>query len=125
MSRSAAPWEAAMRATNKAANGAGWNIRQLKHRAQVTQKLETGRKPSVLTEIPWQPDKATEILNAVQEIRAFVEKGNSIQEANELRLKALARPAARHRRSESSTGLPRPTTSWRAWIAAGVAPSTT
>ena len=95
MSRSAAPWEAAMRATNKAANGAGWTVRQLKHRAQVTQKLETGRKPSVLTEIPWQPDKATEILNAVQEIRAFVEKGNSIQEANELRLKALGKASGK------------------------------
>ena len=68
-----------MRATNKAANGKNWTVRQLKHRAQVTQKLESGRKPSVLTEIPWQPEKATEILNAVQEIRAFVEKGNSIQ----------------------------------------------
>ena len=89
------PWEAAMRATNKAANGKNWTVRQLKHRAQVTQKLETGRKPSVLTEIPWQPDKATEILNAVQEIRAFVEKGNSIQEANELRLKALGKASGK------------------------------
>ena len=49
----------------------------------------------MLTEIPWQPSSATAILNAVQEIRAFVEKGNSIQEANELRLKALGKASGK------------------------------
>ncbi|WP_049749505.1 hypothetical protein [Synechococcus sp. CC9605] len=58
-------------------------------------KLESGRKPSVLTEIPWQPDKSLSILNAVQEIRAFIEKGHSIQEANEKRLKALGKESGK------------------------------
>jgi integrase len=95
MSRSAQPWEAAMRGTNKAANGKNWTVRQLKQRAQITMKLENGRKPSVLTEIDWQPSSATAILNAVQEIRAFVEQGNSIQEANEKRLKALGKASGK------------------------------
>ena len=95
MSRSAQPWEAEMRASNKRANGSNWTIRQLKGRCQITMKLESGRKPSVLTEIPWQPDKSLSILNAVQEIRAFIEKGNSIQEANELRLKALGKASGK------------------------------
>ena len=84
-----------MRATNKAANGKNWTIRQLKGRTQLTMKLEDGTKPSVLTEIPWQPDKATEILNAVQEIRSFVEAGESIQEANQKRLKALGKESGK------------------------------
>ena len=95
MSRSAQPWEAEMRASNKRANGSNWTIRQLKGRCQITMKLESGRKPSVLTEIPWQPDKSLNILNAVQEIRAFIEKGNSIQEANEMRLKALGKASGK------------------------------
>ncbi|QNI62844.1 site-specific integrase [Synechococcus sp. TAK9802] len=95
MNRSAQPWEAEMRASNKRANGCGWTIRQLKGRCQITMKLESGRKPSVLTEIPWQPDKSLSILNAVQEIRAFIEKGNSIQEANEMRLKALGKASGK------------------------------
>ena len=89
MSRSAQPWEAEMRASNKRANGSNWTVRQLKGRCQITWKLENGKKPSVLTEIPWQPDKSLSFLNAVQEIRAFIEKGHSIQESNEKRLKAL------------------------------------
>ena len=60
MSRSSQPLEAAMRATNKHANGKNWTIRQLKGRTQIKIKLEDGSKPSVLTEIPPQPDKATE-----------------------------------------------------------------
>ncbi|ABB36299.1 possible phage integrase family [Synechococcus sp. CC9605] len=95
MSRSAQPWEAEMRASNKRANGSNWTIRQLKGRCQITMKLESGRKPSVLTEIPWQPDKSLSILNAVQEIRAFIEKGHSIQEANEKRLKALGKESGK------------------------------
>ena len=50
-----------MRATNKSANGRNWTVRQLKGRTQLTMKLEDGSKPSVLTEIPWQPDKATDL----------------------------------------------------------------
>ena len=95
MSRSAQPWEAEMRASNRRANGSGWTVRALKGRCQITMKLESGRKPSVLTEIPWQPDKSLSILNAVQEIRAFIEKGNSIQEANEMRLKALGKASGK------------------------------
>ena len=95
MSRSAQPWEAEMRASNKRANGSNWTIRQLKGRCQITMKLPGGRKPSVLTEIPWQPDKSLSILNAVQEIRAFIEKGHSIQEANEMRLKALGKASGK------------------------------
>ena len=55
-----------MRASNKRANGSNWTVRQLKGRCQITWKLENGKKPSVLTEIPWQPDKSLSILNAVQ-----------------------------------------------------------
>ena len=95
MSRSAQPWEAEMRASNKRANGSNWTIRQLKGRTQITMKLPGGRKPSVLTEIPWQPDKSLSILNAVQEVRAFIEKGHSIQEANEMRLKALGKASGK------------------------------
>ena len=84
-----------MRASNKRANGSNWTIRQLKGRCQITMKLESGRKPSVLTEIPWQLDKSLSILNAVQEIRAFIEKGHSIQEANEKRLKALGKASGK------------------------------
>ncbi len=84
-----------MRATNKATHGRNWTVRQLKERTQLTMKLEDGSKPSVLTEIPWQPDKATEILNAVQEIRSFVEAGESIQEANQKRLKALGKESGK------------------------------
>ena len=80
-----------MRATNKAANGKNWTIRQLKGRTQITMKLEDGSKPSVLTEIPWQPDKTTEILNAIVEVRSFVKAGESLQEANQKRLKALGK----------------------------------
>ena len=95
MSRSAQPWEAEMRASNRRANGSGWTVRALKGRCQITMKLESGRKPSVLTEIPWQPDQSLTILNAVQEVRAFIEKGHSIQEANEMRLKALGKASGR------------------------------
>ena len=84
-----------MRASNKRANGSNWTVRQLKGRCQITWKLENGKKPSVLTEIPWQPDKSLSILNAVQEIRAFIEKGHSIQEANEKRLKALGKASGK------------------------------
>ena len=51
----------------------------------------------MLTEIPWQPDKSLSILNAVQEIRVFIEKGNSIQETNEMRLKALRKASDKAR----------------------------
>ena len=84
-----------MRASNKRANGSNWTVRQLKGRCQITWKLENGKKPSVLTEIPWQPDQSLTILNAVQEIRAFIEKGHSIQEANEKRLKALGKASGK------------------------------
>ncbi len=84
-----------MRATNKAANGKNWTIRQLKGRTQLTMKLEDGSKPSVLTEIPWQPDKATEILNAIVEVRSFVKAGESLQEANQKRLKALGKESGK------------------------------
>ena len=90
MSRSSQPWEAAMRATNKAANGKNWTIRQLKGRTQITMKLEDGSKPSVLTEIPWQPDKATEMLNAIVEVRSFMKAGESLHEANQKRLKHMS-----------------------------------
>ena len=95
MTRSGQAWEAEMRASNKRANGSGWTIRQLKGRCQITMKLESGRKPSVLTEIPWQPDQSLTILNAVQEVRAFIEKGHSIQEANEMRLKVLGKASGK------------------------------
>ena len=95
MSRSAQPWEAAMRATNKAANGKNWTVRQLKGRTQITMKLEDGRKPSVLTEIPWQPDKVNDILNAIVEVRSFVKAGHSLPEANEKRLKALGKESGK------------------------------
>ena len=84
-----------MRASNKRANGSNWTVRQLKGRCQITWKLENGKKPSVLTEIPWQPDKSLSILNAVQEIRAFIERGHSIQQANEKRLKALGKASGK------------------------------
>ena len=82
-----------------------------KGRCQITMKLDSGRKPSVLTGFP-AARQGLEILNAVQEIRASIEKGNSIQEANEEAASGpWARRAAKLRRSESSIGSPRPTTS--------------
>ena len=84
-----------MRATNKAANGMNWTVRQLKGRTQITMKLEDGRKPSVLTEIPWQPNKANDILNAIVEVRSFVKAGHSLPEANEKRLKALGKESGK------------------------------
>ena len=58
-------------------------------------KLESGRKPSVLTEIPWQPDKSHRSSTRSRRSDAFIEKGNSIQEANEMRLKALGKASGK------------------------------
>ena len=125
MSRSSSPWEAAMRATNKAANGKNWTIRQLKGRTQITMKLEDGSKPSVLTEIPWQPDKATEILNAIVEVRSFVKAGESLQEANQKGFKALGKESGKAPSPKSSTGRLRLTVSSNQWKADEEEPSLT
>ena len=92
-----------MRATNKAANGKNWTIRQLKGRTQITMKLEDGSKPTVHTEIPWQADKATKTLTRSWG-QILLKDGESLQEASQKRLRAWAREAAMLLHSGRSTG---------------------
>ena len=97
LSLSAQPWEAEMRASNKRAKAP-----KLDHspaQGVHPDHDEAGSRSAafVLTEVPWQPDKSLSILNAVQEIRVFIEKGNSIQETNEMRLKTLRKASDKAR----------------------------
>ena len=81
--------------------------------------------PSVLTEIPWQPDKSIEILNTVQEFQAFVKLGESLQEANQKGFKALGKESGKAPSPKSSTGRLRLTVSSNQWKADEEEPSLT
>ena len=92
-------WEQALRRSLKAVNGKGWSLRESRGRAQLVQILEDRSRRSTKLDIIWASKNVGQMLEAVAQIREYLENGMDWEEAL----------IAREKLSDHSTGTTRAT----------------
>jgi hypothetical protein len=92
-------WELALRRSLKAVNGKGWSLRESRGRAQLVQILEDRTRRSTKLDIIWASKNVVQMLEAVAQIREYLENGMDWEEAL----------TAREKLSDHSTGTTRAT----------------
>ena len=68
-------WEQALRRTLKAEHGKGWSLRESRGRAQLVQILEDRSRRSSKLEIVWASRNARLMLEAVAQLREYLDSG--------------------------------------------------
>ena len=76
-----AAWEQALRRTLKSEHGKGWSLRESRGRAQVVQILEDRTRRSTKLEINWAGKNARLMLEAVAQIREYLDGGKDWDES--------------------------------------------
>ena len=73
--KSVTAWEQALRRTLKAEHGTGWSLRQSRGRAQLVQILEDRSRRSTKLDIIWASKNARLMLEAVAQLREYLDGG--------------------------------------------------
>ena len=79
--KAVADWEQALRHSLKAVNGKGWSLRESRGRAQLVQILEDRSRRSTKLEIIWASKNVGEMLEAVAQIREYLDGGKDWDES--------------------------------------------
>ena len=93
--KAVADWEQALRRSLKAVNGKGWSLRESRGRAQLVQILEDRSRRSTKLEIIWASKNVGQLLEAVAQLREYLQNGMDWEDALANREKLLC-PQHRH-----------------------------